>query len=286
MKVSGVPTVPENTAAAADAPQPRTIVILLPSTGIHALYIGRGESFTLHRHYASQVSISLSAPLKVRTRASGPYSEQSSFIVGPNIPHQVEATDIPCFVLWSESRTLADLAYRLSAASKSELPDLPDDLLKDIRPVLQNGFGQATDAAAGRTLLSDVLKKLIGPAWDERPADERIAAAASLLTPQFLIDESEPIAVLAKSVHLSPSRFRHLFRGEMGLSVQSYVRWRRLTAALQATSRGASLTEAAHRVGFADSAHLTRVFRATFGISPSRIFKNSRSVQVISEPES
>jgi AraC-like DNA-binding protein len=123
---------------------------------------------------------------------------------------------------------------------------------------------------------------LIGPAWDEGSHDPRIAAARSLVTHQFLVEESQPIMFLAKCVHLSPSRFRHLFRTEMGMSVQSYLRWRRLMAALCTTAQGASLTEAAHRAGFADSAHLTRVFRGAFGTAPSTIFKNSHAVQVIS----
>jgi AraC-like DNA-binding protein len=67
----------------------------------------------------------------------------------------------------------------------------------------------------------------------------------------------------------------------MEMSVQSYLRWQHLLAAIRISARGASLTEAAHTAGFADSAHLTRVFRATFGIPPSRFFKNSHAVQVI-----
>ncbi|MBV9228376.1 MAG: AraC family transcriptional regulator [Chloroflexi bacterium] len=59
------------------------------------------------------------------------------------------------------------------------------------------------------------------------------------------------------------------------------LRWQRLLVALRTSASGASLTEAAHAAGFADSAHLTRVFRTTFGLPPSRIFKNSHSVQVI-----
>jgi AraC-like DNA-binding protein len=260
-------------------------VVLWPNQAIQAIYLGIGESFTLHRHYATQISISLGAPLKVRTRASGPYNEQPSFIVCPNIPHQVDTRGVPSFVLWSESRALADLARRLSSAATSEIPALPENLLNVLLRVLLDSGRQLSDAKAGQALLSDLLTTLIGPTWDEGPDEPRIEAARSLVTPEFLIEESEPIRSLAKHVHLSPSRFRHLFRSEMGMSVQSYVRWRRLMAALRTSGRGASLTEAAHMAGFADSAHLTRVFRATFGISPSRIFKNSRAVQVISGTE-
>jgi AraC family transcriptional regulator len=257
----------------------RATLVLGPG---RAIYVGMGQSSTLHRHYATQLSISLGAPLQVRTRASGPYTEQQSFIVGPNLPHQVEMTGVPCFVLWSEARALADLARRLRTPSASELPALPDDLLNILLPILlASGGGQVPDKQAGQALLSHVLTQLLGPNLpDEGTDDPRIATALSLVTPQFLALHPQPITSLATCVHLSPSRFRHLFRHEMGMSVQSYLRWQRLLAALRTSAYGASLTEAAHVAGFADSAHLTRVCRATFGLPPARIFKHSHAVQV------
>jgi AraC-like DNA-binding protein len=214
-------------------------------------------------------------------RASEPFTEQQSLIVGPHIPHEVEMTGVPCFMLWSEARALADLADRLRAASASELPALPEGLLTALLPSLLAARGQVPDEEAGQALLSHVLSKLIGPTSSEDPDEPRIAMVRSLVTPQFLVEQSQPIKHLATCVHLSPGRFRHLFRSEVGMSVQSYLRWQRLLAALRTSAQGASLTEAAHSAGFADSAHLTRVCRATFGIPPSRIFKNSHAVQVI-----
>lgn len=235
----------------------------------------------LHHHYATQISISLGAPLQMRAGASGPYTEQQSFIVGPNIPHQVKGEGVPVFALWSEASALADLARHLSTTSAFELPALPADLLSALLPVLLASGGQVPDEQNGQALFSDVLTTLIGPTWDQGSDDPRIATARSLVTPQFLVEQSRPITSLATCVHLSPSRFRHLFRSEMGMSVQSYLRWKRLMTALYTSAQGASLTEAAHSAGFADSAHLTRVFRATFGMQPSHIFKNSHVVQII-----
>lgn len=259
-------------------PIQRTSVLLWHD---QAIYLGVGPSFELHRHYATQISISLGAPMQMRTRASGPYIKQQSFIVGPNIPHQVEGAGVPVFALWSESRALADLAHHLRITSGSELPALPEDLLGVLLPVLLASAGRIPDEQAGRALLSRVLTTLIGPKWDEGPDDPRIATALSLVTPQFLTQQSQPIKHLATQVYLSPSRFRHLFRDEIGMSVQSYLRWQRLMAVVHTSARGLSLTEAAHMAGFSDSAHLTRVFRATFGLPPSHLFKNSHEVQVI-----
>ncbi|MGE5333502.1 MAG: helix-turn-helix domain-containing protein [Nitrososphaerota archaeon] len=257
----------------------RSTVVLWPG---QALSVGMGRSLTLHSHYITQISISLGAPLRMRTRASGPYTEQQSFVVSPNIPHQVEMTGVPCVEIWSESRALADFARRLRATSASDLPGLPSDLLNRLLPILLASGGQVADEQAGLVLHSHVLTTLLGPSpVAEGPDDPRLATARSLVTPQFLVEQSQPIKYLATRVHLSPSRFRHLFRREMGMSVQSYLRWRRLLAALYISAHGASLTEAAHTAGFADSAHLTRVFRATLGIAPARLLKNSHAVQVI-----
>jgi AraC-like DNA-binding protein len=41
---------------------------------------------------------------------------------------------------------------------------------------------------------------------------------------------------------------------------------------------GASLTEAAHEAGFADSAHFSRTFRRTFGLPAASLRVNGRFV--------
>ena len=257
----------------------QTTVVFWPG---HAISVGMGWYSALHRHYATQINVSLGTPMRVRTRARGPYTEQQSLIVGPNILHEVEMTGVPCFMLWSEARALAGLARRLASTTTSEIPALPESLLNALLPALQESSEQVPDKQPGHALLSHVLTTLIGTNLaDESVEDQRIATARSLVTPQFLIEQSQPIRSLATYVHLSPSRFRHLFLSEVGMSVQSYLRGQRLLAALRASAYGVTLTEAAHMAGFSDSAHLTRVCRATFGIPPARIFKNSHAVQVI-----
>src|SRR5689334_19400069 len=82
--------------AASDQRTQRTTVVVWPE---HAISVGMGWFSALHRHYATQINISLAGPLQMRARASGPYTEQQSLIVGPNIPHEVEMTGVPCFML-------------------------------------------------------------------------------------------------------------------------------------------------------------------------------------------
>ena len=66
-----------------------------------------------------------------------------------------------------------------------------------------------------------------------------------------------------------------------GLPLRRYVLWLRLRDVLLSLAEGASLTEAAHAAGFADSAHMSRTFRDMFGVRPSMFLKNQRGVEVV-----
>ena len=78
------------------------------------------------------------------------------------------------------------------------------------------------------------------------------------------------IAQLAGQSGLSVRQLRHRFTQDLGVNPRAYLRWRRLRYAIDAITRGATLTQAALEAGFADSAHFSRVFHAQFGMSPSQ----------------
>ena len=60
------------------------------------------------------------------------------------------------------------------------------------------------------------------------------------------------------------------FRLMCGTSPYRYLLMRRLDVARQQLAQGRSLVEVAIEAGFADQAHFSRMFKATFGITPAR----------------
>lgn len=79
------------------------------------------------------------------------------------------------------------------------------------------------------------------------------------------------LSTIAGAVGRSPSRFARALNEELGMSVPAYVRWARLLFVARSMAEGRTLTEAAQSAGFSDSAHLSRVFRETFGVRPSAL---------------
>lgn len=68
---------------------------------------------------------------------------------------------------------------------------------------------------------------------------------------------------------LSPSRFAHLFKQQVGLAFRHYLLWRKLARAMLVIGRQGTIAAAAHEADFADAAHLTRTFYQMFGLPPS-----------------
>ena len=72
---------------------------------------------------------------------------------------------------------------------------------------------------------------------------------------------------VAARLHLSQSRFLHLFTDTVGIAWRPFLLWKRMLCALHHIANDVTATEAAHIAGFSDSAHLSRTFKATFGMT-------------------
>ncbi|HEV2762110.1 MAG TPA: helix-turn-helix domain-containing protein [Pyrinomonadaceae bacterium] len=86
-------------------------------------------------------------------------------------------------------------------------------------------------------------------------------------------DLSRPLDLkaLARSVNLSPSRLRSLFREETGQTPAQYLKRLRMRRAEQLiTQTFLNLKEVMLRVGISDGSHFVRDFRKTYGLPPMR----------------
>jgi AraC family transcriptional regulator of arabinose operon len=85
--------------------------------------------------------------------------------------------------------------------------------------------------------------------------------------------ESDPAlctpGALAASIRLSGSRFRHLFKQEVGTTPAKYLKQLRLKkAALLLTTTYSPMKAVLTKVGLTSSTHFLRDFREMYGMSP------------------
>jgi AraC-like DNA-binding protein len=116
-------------------------------------------------------------------------------------------------------------------------------------------------------LIRHCVLSLCAGAPPSRRLDERVTRVLKAI--QASDDLRMSIEDAAAMAFLSPSRFAHLFKQQLGLPFRRYMLWRKLTRAMLAIGKERTIAAAAHASDFADAAHLTRTFYQMFGIPPS-----------------
>jgi AraC family transcriptional regulator len=136
--------------------------------------------------------------------------------------------------------------------------------LTDLRACYDTGTAEDAILHTGQRLVRN-----LGASAHPSLSDTRVLAMMRFA--QKNLDETVTLPAAARHVCLSQSPSRHLFVEQTGLPFKTYVLWLRLERAVALSARGYSLTQASHEAGFADSAHFSRTYRRTFGLSAAML---------------
>jgi AraC-like DNA-binding protein len=148
----------------------------------------------------------------------------------------------------------------------AELAALIDEAFAD--------FPNAMEPLKVDAFLSGVAEHLARRSDDAKPQRaaplplDKVAAARSFLAEEF--DRPIVSGDLERVTGLDRFELARAFRRLVGTSPHRYLVGRRLDHARSRMAAGEGLAEAAAASGFADQSHMTRHFRARYGITPGR----------------
>lgn len=232
-----------------------------------ALFIGQMLDTTIHQHYATQIVVSLDAQ-PFRLLSDDTWQTHQAIMIQPRHPHQligdgwhlIYLAD-PALVVSPYSQTKQAIRSLEQFALHTYFTDQNWQELSCQQTIAR--CQQMVQAISRHTRLT---------------LDPRIQDAIDFIRQQpiKLVSASQ----IAQHLYLSESRFLHLFKAEMNIPLRRYMLWLRLLDGVERVIAGDSFTQAAHSVGFSDSAHMSRTFRRMFGLSLSELFKHSQFIQV------
>jgi AraC-like DNA-binding protein len=246
---------------------PRGTLYLWPD-GI--LFIGSDMVNESHRHFTTSVLIGLTDDLRVYIGGSSEPRVTGAVLVAPNTEQHMDARGQRSLILQvdPETRHYARIAHHFTGRRIAEPARETVSRIRERVRALEQGSTFDPTAA-----WDAVMEELSDPDAPPRDIDPRIREVLSVLKQTSL--EPPTAGELARRVNLSEGRLIHLFTEQMGLPIRRYTLWLRLRDAFLSLAGGLSITDAAHRAGFSDSAHMSRTFRGMFGIPPS-FFKEGR----------
>lgn len=134
------------------------------------------------------------------------------------------------------------------------------------------------------TLESHFLDLMTGLASLSRGATQRPPPAIGPLrrAREYLeahVDKNISLQQLADLAKLSPFHLTRAFRKQYGLPPHAFLLQAKVNRARTLLREGATVAQAALRVGFADQAHLNRHFKRLVGVTPAKYRSLSKNVQ-------
>jgi len=123
---------------------------------------------------------------------------------------------------------------------------------------------------------------LLGQALPTRTLDARIRSVVERVQQDPALDWQAADA--ARHCGLSPSRFMHLFKAEVGTGWRAFRAWKRARGLLERVHSGENLTHLAQTLGYPDATHFSHAIRQITGLRPRDIVTGSRQLDVRSEP--
>lgn len=229
------------------------------------LAVGKTEGVVPpHAHHAIQIVIAIEGDIAVQV-AGGDWRDGRGVIIREDAEHSYDGKGASAAMLFVDPESIEGAWLRTALAE--DVTIVPESRLDRSIAALRTFLERPFESLEIGELIRHCVVSLCAGAPPARRLDARVSRVLeSIRASQDLRMSLEQAAGIA---FLSPSRFAHLFKQQVGLPFRRYMLWRKLTRAMMAIGREGTIVSAAHASGFADAAHLTRTFYQMFGIPPS-----------------
>lgn len=214
-----------------------------PSPFASSLFPFVASDLAAHKNPVTCILAGLDRPLTVCTQTQRIKGEM--VMIRPGVEHWVEING-HAKVLYFDG-----LEYPLDAALAAPVPREASTL--------------AIDALAGSSGAQATLRARLSRA--ERRCPSAIARAIDTIIQDPMTKMTQ--VELSTRLRLERTQALRAFKAATGMTFREFKRWTALCAAARQIAEGELVRTAALDAGFADTAHLTRTFRAAFGTTPT-----------------
>jgi AraC-like DNA-binding protein len=223
-----------------------------------------------HAHHAIQIVIAIDGCIAICGKDEE-WRESRGIVVRPDAAHSFDCNGALGVMVFVDPES-SEGAW-LFASLQEDITHVPDTRLDSIVPEFRAFAEQADEGGDVAVLIRRGVHGLRPGLAPAARLDPRVTGVLDAIRASD--DLRISLDKAAEMAFLSPTRFAHLFKDQVGLPFSRYMLWRKLTRAMVAIGSEETIAAAAHAADFADAAHLTRTFYQMVGMAPSALMRGN-----------
>jgi AraC family transcriptional regulator len=233
------------------------------------LLLGRAQGLVpSHAHHAIQIVISLDEPVAICGHQEQ-WRKARGVVVRSDVVHSFDCRGAFGAMIFVDPES-SEGAWLLTLLTEG-ITTVPEERLTSAASELRKFAELPFASMEVGALIRHCIFALSPGAPPMHRLDPRVTKVLNQI--QSSEDLRISLSAAAEVAFLSPSRFAHLFKDQVGLPFSRYMLWRKLTRAMLAIGSERTIADAAHAADFADAAHLTRTFYQMVGMAPSVLMR-------------
>ena len=221
-----------------------------------------------HAHHAIQIVIALDGRIAICGQ-NDKWRHSRGIVVRPDVEHSFDCNGALGVMVFVDPES-SEGAW-LAASLRQDITIVPDARVDSMVSSLRALAEQPDETEDVGALVRASVDSLRPGRAPTRRLDTRVTTVLEAI--RASADLHISLEKAADMACLSPSRFAHLFKDQVGLPFSRYMLWRKLTRAMVAIASERTIAAAAHAADFADAAHLTRTFYQMVGMAPSALMR-------------
>ncbi|WP_234120859.1 helix-turn-helix domain-containing protein [Clostridium hydrogenum] len=245
----------------------------------HILLLDDYSDPNLHRHFAKHLIISLKDEISCRVEEK--IISCNGILIDSNVMHTIDSKNQQVVVfLFDETSDIAE-EFQKQYFTEKHFAALPKENVKEIVKIWGK-FIEAKKENIAREYkktfkkimeLCDIKVKIV------LKKDDRIESVVEYLNCIDSISEGT-LDELAKHVFLSKSRLSHLFKEQVGISLNQFLVIEKMRKTYEYLNKGYNITDAAIKAGFNSSSHFANTNKTMFGVTAKEL-KNTMNYIII-----
>ncbi len=199
-----------------------------------------------HRHPLTEIYISCSGISSAQVNSE--IVQGQIIVIGPEVLHTVKDVEKRGLLLLSDPLSEKGFSLKENVLGKREYRVFSQpDAAGYVSSLSDDASEKEVASAAGNVI------RILQGAQAVRPFRDSVLEAIKQISEE---EEDFTMESLAGKVHLSKSRLAHLFSEETGITLKSYLQYKRMEKAFRRMTEGQNITDAAPDTGFSGSSHI------------------------------